>query len=104
MLQAGKVFVEEKRFLAVRAQCLVHAVAEEESMIENGNTSLVGGRDRAVDVYASWHCFVISTRASSARSDIRRCFSAFAVRRGTSIGGSRPKLIFIGAKSLHGVE
>src|SRR5262245_11569172 len=72
-------------------------------MIEDRNSSVFGRTDYAVDVDQCLHA-VIEESALSARSHRARCFSDFAIRRGNSMGGSKPKWMFIGAKSLHGVE
>src|SRR3989442_15896177 len=66
-------------------------------MIEDGNSRVLGGGNYAIDVDVGRH-------SSNARSQRRRCFSVFAVRRGISTGGRRPKLMFFGAKCFWGVE
>src|SRR5436190_2139447 len=85
------------RLTVVSAKSFVDAVAEQQSVIENRDLGLLRPCDHAVNVDTGGH-------SSKARSHSRRCFSSFAVRRGTSIGGSRPKLMFIGAKCFCGVE
>ena len=88
---------KQERLALVRAQRFVNAVAEQQSVIEDRDLRFPGTRHYTVDVDAGRH-------SSRARSHSRRCFSVFGVRRGVSIGGSSPKLMFIGAKCFCGVE
>src|SRR2546427_9024003 len=97
MLQPRVVAREEKGFSTVSPKSFVNGVAEQQTVIENGDLRLFRCRDQTVDVNARQH-------SSRARSQSKRCFSVFGNRRGTSISGSRPKLIFIGAKCFCGVE
>src|SRR5262249_22645448 len=73
-----------------------HAVTEQKPVIEYRNPGILRRRDYAIDVDTGRH-------NSRARSQSSRCFSVFAVRRGTSIGGNRPKLMFMGAQWFCGV-
>src|SRR6266850_3646295 len=97
MFEAREVTWEKKRFALIGSQHFVDTVTKQQPMIEDGDSCVLGGGNYAIDVDVGRH-------SSNARSQRRRCFSVFAVRRGISTGGRRPKLMFIGAKCFCGVE
>src|SRR6476659_4665512 len=93
---------EQERLLVIRAQGLVDVVAEQESMVQNGNPSIRDRRYRAIDVDQAVNRLLVchagllqrnscGGRDARARSQKRRCFSALEIRCGSSIGGSNPK-------------
>src|SRR5262245_643835 len=97
VLEPREVTRKQKWLAAICPQRFINAVAKQQAMIENGNAGFFRRGDYAVNVDTGLH-------SSRARSHSNRCLSAFAVRFVVSIGGSSPKLMFIGAKCFCGVE
>src|SRR5262245_57115104 len=97
MFETSEVPGKKKRLPVIRAQRFINAVPEQYTMIEDRNLRLFGRCDYAVNVDSRWH-------SSNARSHSKRCFSSFGACRGKSIGGNKPKLMFIGANCFCGVE
>ena len=97
MLQPSIMTREQKRFSTVGPERFIDRVAEQQTVIQNGDLGFFRCRNHTIDVDEGRH-------RSRARSQSKRCFSVFGSRRGTSISGSRPKLIFIGAKCFCGLE
>src|SRR5262245_44102580 len=97
MFKAREVARKQKRLAIVSPQRFIHAVAEKKAVIEYRNLRVFRSCNYAVNVDTGRH-------NPKARSHNNRCLSDFAVRPGTSIGGSRPKLMLIGTKCFCGVD
>src|SRR5678816_2826615 len=103
-LHPNEMACKEKRFMAMRPECLIHTVAKEKSMIQYGDPGLFSGSNVSIHADYTGHASTRLEIARSARSLSIRCLSALAVRRGKSIGGRSPKWMFMGAKCFVGVE
>src|SRR5262249_30407679 len=65
MLEASEMARKKKHFAIVRAKGFVDVVAEETTVIENGDVGVVGGCDRAVNVYKRLHRQSVSSGRSA---------------------------------------